>query len=288
MNIGPLHSADLDAALALSTAEGWNQAAADWSRMLRLEPAGCFAARDGSRLVGTVTTTTYGRGLAWIGMMVVHPECRRQGIGAALMRRALDHLHGLGVASIMLDATPAGRPLYESLGFTAEAEMERWQGVVRPVETRERVDIPPGPVPRRSNDESWRMLTALDRAAYGVDRSRLLELLVAEGVGEPLLVESADGPVGYTLARRVRTAVYLGPLVASNRVTARQLLDGMLMRFAEEEVGLDLHRGGLLEPAAVAEWGLAKRRVLTRMRHGPRGGGATAPSICASAGPQFG
>lgn len=280
MKLGPLRSGDLAAALALSAQEGWNQSAADWSRMIRLEPSGCFTAREGSRLVGTVTTTTYGREMAWIGMMVVHPDFRRQGIGAALMRLALDHVHGLHIASVKLDATPAGRPLYESLGFSAEAEMERWQGVVHPGASQ---------APRRPNHESRRMLCALDQTAYGADRSRLLELLASEGLGEPLVLESRRGfPVGYALARKGRTATYIGPLVATTAIAAGQLLGGMLARAIGEDVCLDLHRGGLLEPTVLAERGLTKRRDLLRMHHGLRNDAGTAQSICASAGPEFG
>src|SRR6185436_15504947 len=181
---------DLDSAGALSAAEGWNQTAADWRRMIELEPAGCFAARDGDRLVGTVTTTTYGRALAWIGMMIVHPDLRGQGIGAALMRHALDHLHGLGIATAKLDATPAGRPLYESLGFTAETEMERWQGIAR---------AGGGTESRGSSDEARFACLALDRSAYGIDRRRLLERLLDDGACEPLVVGS-DSPEGFALA----------------------------------------------------------------------------------------
>ena len=48
--IGVLHPTDVDAAFALSAAEGWNQSADDWRRLLRLEPDGCFAARAGVRM----------------------------------------------------------------------------------------------------------------------------------------------------------------------------------------------------------------------------------------------
>jgi predicted N-acetyltransferase YhbS len=280
VKLGLLSEADASAALALSTAEGWNQTEADWTRVIRLEPTGCFAARQGHRLIGTVTTTVYGGETAWIGMMVVQPDFRRQGIGAALMRLALDHVHCLGVARVKLDATPAGQPLYESLGFTAEAELQRWQGVA-----------PSGanPNPPRSNRESHLPLFALDQAAFGADRSNLLEQLIAEGLGEPLVMQSDQGfPEGYALARQGRTATYVGPVVATTVSAVGRLLDGMLARFAAEDVCLDLHRSGLLEPEVLAARGLSKRRSLTRMRFGPRGDAAKAPSICASAGPEFG
>lgn len=280
MKLGLLRSGHLDAALALSAGEGWNQSAADWSRLIRLEPSGCFAAFEGSRLIGTVTTTTYGRAMAWIGMMVVHPDFRRQGIGAALMRLALDHVRALDIASVKLDATPAGRPLYESLGFAVEAEIERWQGVA-PLEA--------GPVLRGPNGVSRPSLCALDRDAYGADRSRLLELLATEGLGEPLVARSAQGLAeGYALTRTGRAATYVGPLVTTTANAAGQLLGGMLARHAGTEICLDLHRGGLLEPQVLVERGLSKRRGLLRMHRGPGSQAGTSPSICASAGPEFG
>ena len=61
--------------------------------------------------------------------MIVHPDARRQGIGAALMTRALDHLDAAGVSCVKLDATPAGLPLYRRLGFEEEVLFARWMGV---------------------------------------------------------------------------------------------------------------------------------------------------------------
>src|SRR5438477_13073544 len=91
---------------------GWNQTLSDWHRFLSLEPQGCFVAVLNSEVVGTVATTSYGRELAWIGMMLVHPDHRRKGIARRLMLRALEYLKGKEVQCIGLDATPAGQPLY--------------------------------------------------------------------------------------------------------------------------------------------------------------------------------
>ena len=279
LRIGRLHPDDVDAALGLSAAEGWNQSADDWRRLLRLEPDGCFAARSGGRLIGTVTTTTYGRSVAWVGMMVIHPDHRGQGIGAALMRTALDHLSRLGIASVKLDATPAGRPLYESLGFAVEAELERWQGRANAGVTRT--------LTAASGDID--ALTELDRSAFGADRSRLLELLVAEALGDPLVAESrANSSNGFALARRARVATYIGPVIAETARVAEGLLDGMITRLAGAEVCLDLHLGGQLNRDMLARRELSKRRELTRMAFGPPTNAGIGGSVCASAGPEYG
>ena len=276
-----LAAADIPAAFALSTAEGWNQLPADWARLVRLEPAGCFAARDGDRLAGTVTTISYGGVLAWIGMMVVHPDLRGRGIGAALMRQAIGYARGLGIATIKLDATPMGRPLYESLGFVVESELERWQGTASPADGRDQ--------PELARPEELEPLYALDRAAYGADRSRLLASLAADAAGGPLAA-ARDGaaPDGYALLRPGRTASYIGPIVATGAGTGLRLLDGMLARAAGTPVCLDRNLHGHLDAASLAERGLAVRRGLARMRLGPPVTGSAPASICAIAGPAFG
>ncbi|HZN10525.1 MAG TPA: GNAT family N-acetyltransferase, partial [Blastocatellia bacterium] len=105
IEIRPLAERDIEAAMRLKELAGWNQTEADWRRLLGLAPGGCFAAWADGRLVATTTTTAYGQELAWIGMVLVDPEYRRRGIATALMRAALDHLQGAGVATIKLDAT---------------------------------------------------------------------------------------------------------------------------------------------------------------------------------------
>ena len=268
------------AAVALSETEGWNQTAGDWRRLIELEPDGCFAVREGDQLIGTVTTTAYGPTLAWIGMMIVHREHRRRGVGAALMRLALEYLTSRGVATVKLDATPAGKPLYESLGFVTEVELERWQGVTKPDSV---------PDSRETSGASRQSLIDLDLAAYGVDRRRLIESLVDGSVVDPIIVSRDDGrDAGYALARRGRIATYIGPIVAESTADAERLLDAAVARLDRQEVCLDLHRGGFLEPAALAERGLTKRRGLVRMRYGVPNAAATSRSICASTGPEYG
>jgi GNAT superfamily N-acetyltransferase len=53
------------------------------------------------------------------------PEFRGRGIARALMRALMEWATGLGADRVVLHASDAGRPLYESLGFDATNEM-RW------------------------------------------------------------------------------------------------------------------------------------------------------------------
>lgn len=65
----------------------------------------------------------------WRGRVVnvwTHPRWRRQGVARQLVMHALAAAAARGVQVLSLSTTPAGRPLYGSLGFgTASAEMVR-------------------------------------------------------------------------------------------------------------------------------------------------------------------
>src|SRR4026207_211783 len=87
-----LRESDIAAAMELKRLAGWNQTESDWRTLLQLEPNGCFAAVLDDQLVGTTTTTSYGSELAWVGMVLVQPEKRRQGIATKLIGTALTYL----------------------------------------------------------------------------------------------------------------------------------------------------------------------------------------------------
>src|SRR5262249_57115137 len=84
------------------------------------EPALALVATEHSRLVGTVrlwpVVAGHGRPALLLGPLAVDPACRRRGIGAALMRRAIPAPPGAGPPALPLGG-PA--PYYGPLGSTA-------------------------------------------------------------------------------------------------------------------------------------------------------------------------
>src|SRR5215510_8173248 len=117
LHVRCLTQADLPFADSVRATAGWNQTRRDWERFLALEPNGCFLAEWNGAPAGTATTTVYGTELAWIGMVLVHPDYRRRGIGRALLEHCIEHLREREVRCIKLDATPAGKKVYDGLGF---------------------------------------------------------------------------------------------------------------------------------------------------------------------------
>ena len=275
-----LQEADIPAALRLKELARWNQTESDWRRLLRLEPSGCFCATTAGKVIATITTTTYGLELAWIGMVLVDPEFRRLGIATRLMRLALNRLIGMGVATVKLDATPDGRLVYENLGFKEESLIERWEGVAG----EKAVDC--SPLDISAHQEALN----LDRDAFGEDRSKLIEMLIEDSYVTPVVATAAPDRrlTGYALARRGSLAAYVGPVVTSIADAATVLLDGLLSQMSGQQVYVDLNTnfGGGREILAMR--GFVKQRDLIRMSYGKENGAGSSPSIFAIAGPEIG
>ena len=274
VDIRLLFESDIPSAMALKEAAGWNQTAADWRRLLSLEPNGCFAAVKDGRLVGTTTTTIYDE-LAWIGMVLVEPQHRRHGIAAQLMSVALEYLEGK-VETIKLDATALGQPVYERFGFEVESDVERWTGRSTGRETQSETLI------------DREALLNLDRLAFNADRSKLIDKLIDDAVVPPVLIGTSDGVLsGYALARSGTRKIYVGPVVVKDRQVIETLLDRMLGQLPGRDVYIDINKECIVDASVMSDRGFVKERDLLRM---VRGGPSQKTSflVVAIAGPEVG
>ncbi|HEX3250877.1 MAG TPA: GNAT family N-acetyltransferase [Pyrinomonadaceae bacterium] len=272
LEIRLLFESDIPAAMKLKEAAGWNQTEADWRRLLKLEPNGCFAAIENDRLVGTTTTTTYKNDLAWIGMVLVDPQHRRRGIASRLVETALAYLDRK-VAVIKLDATADGSPVYEKFGFKTESVIERWGGTVT-ARSSERED-------RAINLDA---LLTLDRRAFNADRSRLIRSLIDESRITPVLVKDGSG---YALARSGTRAAYLGPVVTDDPAQIENLLERSLDQLSDSNVYIDFNDECGVSSSVLADRGFVKERDLIRMSLGSSST-KTSPLVIAIAGPEVG
>jgi len=214
---------DLAAADDLRAELRWNQTISDWQRLLALSPEGCFVAEQNGRILGTCTTVRYGNTLAWIGMMMVHPASRGQGIGSSLLRRCVEHLRQRSVRCIKLDATPMGQPLYARIGFVPEWTLTRWELHGSPLGVEPVPDCIQPPA-----EKHWPAILGLDTQVFGVPRGPLLRSMAADSQ-RALVYENDGSTLGFGMLRNGALASYLGPIVAQPGVgdlLARCLLSG--------------------------------------------------------------
>ena len=274
-----LRASDLPAALKLVEREQWNQTERDWKRMLGLSPEGCFAARCAGNVAGTVTTISYGNRLAWIGMMLVAEEQRRRGIGKQLMEAAIEYLQRLPIATVKLDATPAGLPLYESLGFVSEGKLERWEGTGLAITAK---------TGAACGERLRPALSKLDDRAFYAPRTDVLNSLLQDCVAGPVieLDHSGRNLRGYAFDRRGSRASYIGPVVAEDQSVAVKLVEELLQRLAGR-VFVDVRIGDADLVSWLVEHGFTKQRDLTRMTMG-RPTNKISEMVFAITGPELG
>jgi len=259
--LGP---ADLPHCVRLSVGRGWLPEKAKWSLLLEVAEVFGVDAPDGAdgdgALAGAVVLTRYGAGLASVGMMLVAARHGRQGLGRALMEHLLAEA---GDATVTLFATALGKPLYDKLGFRVIRRSTAFTGRFTPA-TADNAAMrtrPAGPADMAA-------IIDVDKAAFGADRSRLLERLPT--FAEKLLVlQAADGVKGFAAAWPNHTSTVIGPVVAPDAAAAQQLITGLAADTrGQVRVDLDPDRPGL--PAWAVRHGLRPAGLNPVMAYGDR------------------
>jgi GNAT superfamily N-acetyltransferase len=260
LSIRTLTGNDLPVARRLKDQAGWNQTDADLQRFLELAGEGFFLAELDGQPVGSTATFIFDD-VAWVALVLVDPAFRGRGIGTALMEHALGFLDRRGVRSIRLDATPLGRPIYEKLGFEAEFELARYEGVLPPWHGVAEVE----PLGR----ESWPAVVALDRQVTGTKRDELLARLYAEAPAAFWVVRAGSGVGGYLAARPGCRAWQLGPCIAEPDAGPRLFADAR-HRLAGQRVYLDIPLANAAARAFPEGLGWKVQRPFLRMGRGSR------------------
>jgi hypothetical protein len=200
--------------------------------------------------------------IGWIAMVLVHESFRQRGIGTRLVQRALEYLERRSVATIRLDATPLARPTYERMGFVAQHELVRVEGLASPDVSISETAI----VPARA--EHMESLIGLDQRATGTDRRRLIEKLLAEHSDGVRLAVRGESVLGYAMLRPGTRAAQIGPAVAMNEQVGRSLCDWAFRQCAGRPLLMDIPRRNRLAIEWARSRRLAERREFARMVRG--------------------
>ena len=280
--IRSLEPADHDAALALVAEAGWNQVRSDWQLFTELGEA--FAIDDEAGRVIATAAVLPAKGFGWISMVLVAGTHRRQGLATALLQHCIARLQRQNLVP-MLDATPAGRTVYQPLGFHDGWAITRWRragdGPVLAAAAAQEFTV------RAFAQSDWPQVDALDSAAFGAARPALLRRLHARSRGFACVAQAGGRVAGFLLGRDGRNATQVGPIVAHDIAVA-----GALLQHAASQLQgpvlvdvLDCHARLALQ---LARAGFAIERSYTRMALGSAPTFGNAARMVAIAGPELG
>jgi GNAT superfamily N-acetyltransferase len=232
--IRAMTAADVGAACELAHAQGFRDRRRFYDFVLRTSTCRPLVGTIDGRLVATGLATV-SLPVGWIGAIVVSAEQRRRGFGRAMTEEVCQRLRSAGCATLSLEATDSGRPMYERMGFRLATCYHQLQAD----HLTEAPTPPEGSRVRRLEPADLTDVFALDLQATGEDRHITLEVLGRDG---GWMLEDDDGPRGFVLpAER-----------AYGAVIATRPQDGIYL--------LDLHRY-LVPPGAHVRAGVPHENV---------------------------
>ncbi|MHB8896111.1 MAG: GNAT family N-acetyltransferase, partial [Candidatus Geothermincolia bacterium] len=223
---------ELDWALDLTSAEGWNPGLHDAECFFEVDPGGFFLATAGGSPVGCVSAVIYDDGYGFGGLYVVVEEWRARGVGRLLAQAAFERMAGRNIGQ---DAVTSMREQYESMGFEVAFTSSRYEGIAAGGSAirASLVDVA---------DVEFEKLADFDREFVPAPRDRFLARWVVMP-DSTCLVCVEDGRIkGYGVLRKCLSGHKLGPLFARDTGTAELLLDALSSRVAGEAIYLDVPR----------------------------------------------
>jgi GNAT superfamily N-acetyltransferase len=275
-----METADIDAGLYLCRCARWNQLKDDWELFLQLSPAGCMVAvNENGKVVGTMATVSYQKKFSWIGMVLVDPKTRRQGIGTKLLEEAIHILSN--EKTIKLDATPAGREVYLRLNFVDEYPLFRMQNDFPTSEHASFEDALP------LANEDFGKVIEMDEKVFGADRSTILRhmFFLAPHLA---YVKKEDGNItGFCLGRPGYNFTQVGPVIANGIGDAMRLVTTAL-RAINGPVIIDVPHHSEQWISYLSSLGFIKQRPFMRMYRGSNSSLGLLKNQYAILGPEFG
>ena len=258
-----METCDIPFAMRLKEVADWNQLPEDWEFLLEAGSDGNLVAMLDGRPAGTVTTLTYGDRFSWIGMVLVDPQMRRRGVGTRLLEAAIERARRHG--DVLLDATPEGKLLYETLGFVTGQEIQRLEreGSRQQASRQQFTSVQQESRPVQQGD--LERIKAMDRHVFGADRSSVLNYLLSRAPDYGWCLER-DGQIrGYCFGRPGSRFDQIGPLVAESLDGAIALLSRVIDAAGERPLVMDVFTGDGAWPSLLDGFGFRFQRRLIRM-----------------------
>ncbi|EJR52497.1 hypothetical protein IIM_03271 [Bacillus cereus VD107] len=168
-----------------------------------------------NKLIASGGVFSFDPGFSSIGMLIVHPDFQRQGIGRILLNNSLKLAHS--PLPIMLIATKAGEPLYQSYGFQSITTIHRFEKQATYINTNS-VPI------KQIQQTDLQSLISLDQTATGAHRSKIYSSLLSRATYS-FKIERNNQIDAFALCIQKGNVLCITPLISKKEADSIQLLE---------------------------------------------------------------
>lgn len=232
-SIGPMRAGEVPLLGQWAAGEGWNPGVSDLAIVHAIDPDAFLALRHGEEMIGGGVIYRAAPMLGFMGLFIVRPDRRGQGLGTALWFRRRDLLLSRleGGATIGMDGVFDMVPFYERGGFRLSHRDLRFQGIA--TGTR---DDSVEPLDARDRDE----VVAMDAALLGADRKVFLERWLAAPGARTAGLRIAGRLRAIAALRPARNGYRFGPVLAESADDARRVMSHLMADVQGQQVQLDV------------------------------------------------
>lgn len=216
MKVKTLNQSDISQLLSLCDAVGWLHDTSFMKEQFEtyLSIGNLFGHDNEGQLVSCIAVFPYKTGFTSLGMLIVHPDFQRRGLGRSLLDICIKNAPPLHPVTLI--ATDAGTPLYHTYGFNTVTSIHRLE--------RNRTTAKLGSFATRTiTSQDLNTLIQLDYKASGAHRPNLYSNLL-QRAHLALKIEKNDRLEAFALCIRKGDTLCITPLIASNEEDTLHLL----------------------------------------------------------------
>lgn len=230
--IREMQSGDLTFAASCTAAEGWvSEDQATLEGFFLNNPKGCLLAEQSEQPVGICIATHYGNS-GFIGELIVRPEARGKGVGAALLNHGVAILRSWGAETIYLDGVLKAVALYERNGFHKVCRSWRFSGHLDGILNRGVRQMVPSDLYQ---------VAALDKVSFGEERGYFLRRRFELFPELSYVMLERQSISGYILGRAGTDWLSAGPWVVSgDTATPLELLNAFALAAEGRQISLGI------------------------------------------------
>ena len=214
--------------------EGWNPGPHDAEVFYATDSDGFYGYYFNGVLIAGGSVVSYNGEFGFMGLFIVKPEFRSEGIGKSLWYHRRDLLlNRLNEgAFIGMDGVVAMQPFYQKGGFEILFKDERYEKIGATYSTH----------PNISSIEAtdFDQISAFDTACFGFERPQFLKPWLALPNGATFKYTAEQILKGFAVVRKANQGYKIGPLFADNATVAEELYKACLNACIDQPVYLDI------------------------------------------------